>query len=278
MSRQVPHYAVFGRPVAHSLSPQIHAEFGKQCDIPVIYLRHDTGELGLAATLARFASAGGVGANITVPHKTEVLALCKSLGRRAQRAGAVNTLILREGHWHGENTDGIGLVRDIQLRQNLDLYQRRVLLLGAGGAAHGVAPALLEAGIAQMVIANRSRARAVDLLDRLGTTDTLRACTLQELPEMGSFDLIVQATSAGLDGGLPELPPSILTPHSLCIDLNYGRAALPFTSWARSQHCERVADGLGMLVEQAAEAFALWHGIRPDTDPVYNKLRISARL
>lgn len=278
MSPKVPHYAVLGRPVAHSLSPQIHAEFGKQCGIAVIYLRLDTSELGFADTLARFAKAGGVGANITAPHKAEAAQLCQSLGYRAQQAGIVNTLIWRNGAWHGANTDGSGLLRDIRERHGLNLENRRVLLLGAGGAAQGVAPSLLEAGISQMVIANRSLERARQLAERLDAADAALACTLTELPDMGSFDLIIQATSAGHHGEQLTLPHSILQQDSLCIDLNYGRAALPFTAWARSQHCRRVADGLGMLVEQAADAFEFWHGIRPDTAPVYNKLRISARL
>lgn len=278
MSSQVPHYAVLGQPVAHSLSPQIHAEFGRQCGIPVIYLRLDTRELGFANTLARFAKAGGVGANITAPHKAEAAQLCASLGYRAQQAGTANTLILRNGRWHGANTDGSGLLRDIRERHGLNLEQRRVLLIGAGGAAQGVAPALLEAGIAEMVIANRSLPRATALLERLGAPDKLHTCTLGALPDVGSFDLILQATSAGHHDQPLPLPASILGQDSLCIDLNYGRAALPFTAWARAQRCQRVADGLGMLVEQAADAFELWHGIRPDTAPVYNKLRISARL
>lgn len=278
MPPKVPHYAVLGQPVAHSLSPQIHAEFGKQCGIPVIYLRLDTGELGLAGTLARFARAGGVGANITAPHKAEAAQLCQSLGYRAQQAGIANTLIWRNGAWHGANTDGSGLLRDIRERHGLNLENRRVLLLGAGGAAQGIAPTLLEAGIRQMVIANRSLERARQLVERLNTADRVQACTLQALPDIGSFDLILQATSAGHHAQDLALPASILGQDSLCIDLNYGRAALPFTAWARSQRCERVADGLGMLVEQAADAFEFWHGIRPDTAPVYNKLRISARL
>ncbi|RMH93730.1 shikimate dehydrogenase [Lysobacter pythonis] len=271
----LPHYAVLGHPVAHSLSPRIHAAFGRQCGVPLTYLAIDTAKAGFAITLERFAAAGGIGANVTAPDKAEAAARCDQLGHRARKAGVVNTLSLRDGRWEGDNTDGAGLVRDLRERRGLDLHDQRALLIGAGGAAHGVAPALMEAGLAQLVIANRTRHRAYDLLDRLYDPARLRACTLAELPGMGEFDLIVQATSAGHDDQLPPLPASLIGAASTCVDLNYGRAALPFLAWARAHHCANAIDGLGMLVEQAAEAFQLWHGMRPDTDPVYTQLRLS---
>ncbi len=272
----IPHYAVLGHPVSHSLSPRIHAAFGRQCGIPVTYISLDTAATGLPATLARFASAGGVGANITVPDKATAAGLCHALTQRARKAGVANTLTLRDGRWNGDNTDGTGLVRDLRERRGIDLHGMRVLLLGAGGAAHGVAPALLEAGIVELVIANRTRGRAYDLMDRLQAPERVRACTLREVDAMGAFDLIVQATSAGHEGALPAVPDLAPRPDTVCVDLNYGRAALGFMAWARRHGCGQAFDGLGMLVEQAADAFEIWHGVRPQTDPVYAQLRLSA--
>ncbi len=274
----IPHYAVLGHPVAHSLSPRIHAAFGEQAGIPVTYLALDTSELGLAATLAKFASAGGLGANVTVPDKAEAAGVAKILSQRARRARVVNTLTLRDGVWHGDNTDGSGLVRDLRERRGVDLHDMRVLILGAGGAAQGVAPALLDAGISQLVVANRTRSRAYDLIDRLDDAERTRACTLREIGGMGDFDLIVQATSAGHDGGLSILPDLVPRPETICVDLNYGRAAVTFMAWAHQHEVQQAFDGLGMLVEQAADAFEIWHGQRPYTEPVYAQLRMSAGL
>lgn len=272
----IPHYAVLGHPVAHSLSPRIHAAFGQQLGIALTYLALDSEPSGLAATLARFAAAGGLGANITVPNKAEAAGLAHVLSQRARRAGVANTLTLRDGAWHGDNTDGSGLTRDLRERRGLDLHQLRVLLLGAGGAAQGVAPALLDAGIGQLVVANRTRSRAYDLIDRLNDGERTRACTLREVAAMGEFDLIVQATSAGHDGMLPTLPDLAPRADTVCVDLNYGRAALSFMAWAHRHGVQQAFDGLGMLVEQAADAFEIWHGQRPDTEPVYAQLRLSA--
>ena len=271
----IPHYAVLGHPVTQSLSPRIHAAFGQQTGLALTYVALDTEEIGLAATLARFAAAGGLGANVTVPDKAEAAGLAHILSPRARRAGVANTLVLRDGVWHGDNTDGSGLVRDLRDRRGLDLHDMRVLMLGAGGAAQGVAPALLDAGISQLVVANRTRSRAYDLIDRLGDTERTRACTLREITGMGEFDLIVQATSAGQDGVLPTLPDLMPRADTVCVDLNYGRAALSFMAWAHQHGVQQAFDGLGMLVEQAADAFEVWHGQRPDTEPVYAQLRMS---
>lgn len=272
-----PHYALLGHPVQHSFSPRIHAAFGLQTQLPIIYLALDTRHEGFAATLRRFEAAGGVGANVTVPDKFDASAACHVLSERARRAGAVNTLILRDGYWEGDNTDGSGLVTDLTQRRGIALAGRRVLLLGAGGAASGIAPALLDAGIGQLVVANRGFTRAMQLVRRLDAGDRTHACTLEALDELGSFDLIIQATSAAQSGSLPPLPASLLDPETVCVDLNYGHAALEFMAWARQKHCQHVYDGLGMLVEQAADAFLHWHGIRPDTDAVYTRLRLMSR-
>jgi shikimate dehydrogenase len=266
-------YALIGHPVAHSLSPRIHAAFGEQCGIAVNYGLIDVAPEGFRAAVDAFAADGGQGLNITLPHKEAARALCATLSERARRGGAVNTLIRGAGGWHGDNTDGAGLVHDLTERHRLDLRARKVLLLGAGGAAHGVAPALLDAGIDALWIVNRSPERADALSDRLGEPGRVHTRYWDDLPNLGVFDMIINATSAGRSAATMALPSSLATARTLAVDLSYGEAAIAFLSWARSQHCDIALDGLGMLVEQAAEAFRLWHGEMPDTDPIYDALR-----
>ena len=267
------HFAVFGHPVAHSLSPRIHAAFGRQAGIPVEYVAIEAEPAGFEAALAAFARAGGAGANVTAPLKEAAFALCADASERARRAGAANTLVRSGDAWQGDNTDGAGLVRDLTARHALDLRERRTLLIGAGGAARGVAPALLDAGIGELYVANRDAARADALADALGEPGRVHPRYLEDLGALGEFDLIVNATSAGRDGTLPRLPASLVGRRTAAVDLGYGDAAIPFLAWARANDCRDAVDGLGMLVEQAALAFALWHGVEPDTDPVYRDLR-----
>ena len=264
-------FAVFGHPVAHSLSPRIHVAFGKQTGIPVEYAAIDTPPEGFADALAAFASHGGRGANVTLPHKEAAFALCAQTSERAQRAGAVNTLTRVDDAWHGDNTDGLGLVRDLTDRHSLDLRARRTLMLGAGGAAHGVAPTLLEAGIGELFVVNRNAARADALVDALGEPGRVHSRYWDDIGNLGAFDLIVNATSAGREQPYMALPHSIVAPRALAVDLSYGEAAIPFLAWARAAGVSpaHAIDGLGMLVEQAAESFLLWHGVRPDTRKVF---------
>lgn len=276
MPSVVPQFAVFGQPIAHSLSPAIHAAFAQQTGIELDYRAIEAAPAALAAALAAFATDGGVGANITLPHKQAVIALCGSISERAARAGAVNTLTRSENGWIGDNTDGAGLLRDLAERHRLDLRGRRALLLGAGGAAAGVAPSLLDAGIAELVVVNRSPGKADALCDRLGDPARAHSRYWDDLDTLGEFDLVVNATSAGRGSGDLALPFRLAASRCLAVDLNYGEAATPFLAWARTAGCPAVVDGLGMLVEQAAEAFALWHGSRPETDPVYAGLRARA--
>ena len=267
-------YAVFGHPVAHSLSPRIHAAFAQQTGIALEYTAIDAAPHDFVAALDRFADDGGAGANVTLPLKEAAFAICAQTTDRARRAGAVNTLTRNEGQWHGDNTDGAGLVRDLTGRHGLDLRARRALLLGAGGAARGVAPALLDAGISELIIVNRTAERADALADALGEPDRAHSRYWRDLGDLGDFSLIVNATSASRqDQGAFTLPFHLATPRTLAVDLNYGEAAIPFLAWARAAGCHDAVDGLGMLVEQAAEAFEHWHGVRPDTDPVYAALR-----
>ena len=267
------HYAVFGHPVAHSLSPRIHAAFGRQAGIPVDYRAIDVVPGHFREALAEFAAHGGAGANVTLPLKQAAFDLCEDVTERARRAGAINTLVRNGDTWHGDNTDGAGLVRDLTGRQGLDLRARRTLLLGAGGGARGVAPALLDAGIGELFVVNRTPERADALADALGQPGRVHPRYMDDLAALGEFDLVLNATSATRDGTLPPLPRSLVGRRCAAVDLSYGEAAIAFLAWARAAGCHDAVDGLGMLVEQAAESFARWHGVRPETDAVYADLR-----
>jgi shikimate dehydrogenase len=261
-------YAVFGHPVSHSLSPRIHAAFARQAGIDLSYVAIDAPDFD--AALAAF---DGDGANVTLPHKAAAAAACATLGEAARRCGVVNTLTRRDGGWHGDNTDGLGLVRDLTGRHRLDLRKRRTLLLGAGGGARGVAPALLDAGIGDLFIVNRTPERADALADALGEPRRVHPRYFDDLEALGEFDLVVNATSAARGGSFPSLPMSLVGPRTTAVDLSYGEAAVGFLAWARAAGAHDTVDGLGMLVEQAAESFALWHGVRPDTDAIHAELR-----
>jgi shikimate dehydrogenase len=267
--------AVFGSPIAHSLSPRIHAAFAAQCHIALDYQAILASKATFEDALAQFASAGGMGANVTLPLKTDSLALCATLDAHASRAGAVNTLIrlpdaAGSARWHGANTDGIGLVRDLTERHQLALTGRRTLIIGAGGAARGVLGPLQDGGLGEVVIVNRSADKARALAELFGA----QHAELADLATLGAFDFIVHASSAGhLNADAqPQWPQSLVQAGTVLVDLSYGQAAKPALAWA----CEVEAmglDGLGMLIEQAAEAFFLWHGQRPLTAPVWGMLR-----
>jgi len=271
------HFAVFGSPIAHSLSPRIHAAFARRTGIDMDYVAIEAAPAEFAARLQAFADAGGTGANITLPLKGLAVELASSLGERAQRVGAANTLMRTDDGWHADNTDGIGLVRDLTDRHGLDLRARRTLLLGAGGGARGIAPALLDAGIGELFVVNRTTERADALVDMLGLPGRVHSRYLGDVAATGEFDLIINATSANRGGSLasgtlPTLPPSLVGRRTVAVDLSYGEAAIPFMAWARATGCHDAIDGLGMLVEQAAESFKLWHGVRPDTSRVFAEL------
>ncbi len=255
-------YAIIGNPVAHSKSPWIHAQFARATSQDLDYGSIEAPLDGFAAAVERFRAAGGKGLNVTLPFKQEAFARCSSVSERARVAQAVNTLALETGF--GDNTDGIGLVRD--LSQNLNCSFSRVLLLGSGGAAQGVVGALLDAGAARVVIANRTVSKAQALAARFPGA---LACGYEEAA--GDFDLVINATSAGLTGELPPLPAGILRSGVLAYDMVYGRETA-FLAAARRAGA-RACDGLGMLVEQAAESFFLWRGVRPQTRPLLEKLR-----
>ncbi|AGA89009.1 shikimate 5-dehydrogenase [Thioflavicoccus mobilis 8321] len=267
-------YAVIGNPIEHSRSPAIHAAFARQTGQDLVYDRI-LGRLDdFAADVRRFFAAGGAGLNVTVPFKEQAWALADERTPRAETAGAVNTLIrLLDGRLRGDNTDGAGLVRDLAGNHGFTFAGRRVLLIGAGGAARGVLRPLLEAGVAELVVANRTAAKAETLAAAAAPFGSVRGGGLDGLAAGQGFDLIVNATSAGLSGALPALPAGCLSTGGWVYDLVYGPAAAPFLDWGRSQGAAVALDGLGMLVEQAAESFLLWRGVRPETAEVIAELR-----
>lgn len=268
-------YAVVGNPVAHSLSPRIHRAFAAATGQALTYETLPAPPDGFQAVVERFFAEGGAGLNVTVPFKGLAAAWVDDLDDAARSAGAVNTIVRRSGVFRGYNTDGPGLVRDLTGNCGLDLQGARVLLLGAGGAARGVARPLLQQAPARLVIANRTRSRALDLLGGLSDvppTVAVEAAALDDL--RGPFDVMINATSAGLSGSTPDIAPQLVT-GTVCYDMVYALAPgdTAFCRWAAARGAGRVIDGLGMLVEQAALAFELWRGILPQTGPVLEHLR-----
>jgi shikimate dehydrogenase len=260
-------YGVIGHPLAHSWSPFIHGMFAKQTGQPLVYRLHDVPPEQFRDYVLDFFASGGRGLNVTVPHKLAAAALAHELTPRARRAGAVNTLALQEDNRIlGDNTDGAGLVRDLRENLSVDIEHRRILIAGAGGASRGVLAPLLELNPAYIVVANRTAVRAQMLVRDFVHLGSLRGCGFDELD--GTFDLVINATSASLSGGAPDIPTHVLTAGTTCYDMAYARADTPFSRWAMESGCARAVQGWGMLVEQAAESFYIWRGVRPLTAPV----------
>jgi shikimate dehydrogenase len=272
-------YAVMGNPITHSKSPQIHQAFAQQTNKAIIYQAIHVDRGGFRQAVGNFFANGGKGLNVTVPFKEEAWQWVDIRSKRAEMAGAVNTIILQEnGKLLGENTDGIGLVRDLTNNHHVQLSDSTVLLIGAGGAARGVIQPLLSSGIKTLVIANRTESKAEHLASHfIGLGDTLCQCEIvgtgfDNLSGM-CFDLIINATSASLQGELPPLPNGIVTDHTCCYDMMYGAQPTAFMQWATQKNAALSLDGLGMLVEQAAESFRLWRGVKPDTQTVIAMIR-----
>lgn len=268
-------YAVVGNPVAHSRSPAIHAQFAEQTGQDIRYERLLAPLDRFVETVEAFRAGAGRGLNVTVPFKLQAFAYAQRRSPRAQAAGAVNTLAFGTDGVFGDNTDGIGMVRDIVGRLGVSLAGCRVLMAGAGGAARGVLLPLLEAGVAAVVIANRTAERAQELA-RLAADPRVAGCGFDALAVDGGrerFDLVINATSAGLADAAPPLPDACLRDAQLAYDMVYGAQPTSFMRRASQLGCPRVSDGLGMLVEQAAESFLLWRGVRPQTEPVFRRLR-----
>ncbi len=270
----VDRYAVVGNPVAHSLSPRIHAEFARQTGQALSYQAIEIPTDAFAAGIAGLQQQGFNGVNVTVPFKREAWELCDRLTPRAEIAGAVNTLSLQaDGAIHGDNTDGVGLVRDLVHNLEIEIARRNILLLGAGGAARGVLEPLLALSPARLTIANRSIDRAEALARDFTSYGKIEVVAYSQL-KSADYHLIINATAAGLSNQLPPLAATLLERAEVCYDMMYNlNAATAFVEWSMRQGVQNSHDGLGMLIEQAAEAFCLWRGVRPETSQIASMLR-----
>lgn len=264
-------YAVFGNPIGHSKSPLIHQMFAQQTGETLSYEAICAPLDGFAASVTTFFSAG-LGANVTVPFKEQAWELTVQRSERAEMAGAVNTLLLNEhGEICGDNTDGVGLVTDLVSNHHVQLQGKRVLVLGAGGAVRGILGPLLAQQPLHVVVANRTVEKAEALATLFAQQGAISACGFADIT--GEFDVIINGTAASLQGEMPPLPAGLVAAHTVCYDMMYSAEPTVFNLWAQRQSAARQIDGLGMLVEQAAEAFFVWRGKRPDTGPVLQQLR-----
>lgn len=274
-------YAVIGNPIAHSKSPRIHGLFAEQTGEPVSYQALLAPVDDFTSSVDTFRAQGGCGMNVTVPFKQDAWAYANQHSDRAKTAGAVNTLIFQpDGLCVGDNTDGVGLVNDLVNNHHLQLNGSRILLLGAGGAVRGVLQPLLDTGPAELLIANRTAQRAVDLAASFSATGPVAGCGLDQLSEQAGsngFDLVINGTSASLQGKLPPLPDNLLADNATVYDMMYSAEPTAFVVWGNEHGAAQSLDGLGMLVEQAAESFYLWRGVRPDTQAVIATLRKEMR-
>lgn len=269
----VDQYAVFGNPIAHSKSPDIHSRFAEQTGETLEYTKQLVAEDQFAKAAGDFFAGSGRGLNITVPFKLDAFEFADQLTERATNAGAVNTLKLQaDGRVLGDNTDGFGMVSDITDNQGWPVQGKRVLVLGAGGAVRGVLQPLLEQNPQRVVVANRTVAKAQALAEHFKQYGDIAGCGFDELPGQ-QFDLVINGTSASLSGDLPPLPDDLLAEGSCCYDMMYGAELTVFLRWAQDRGCNNLADGLGMLVGQAAESFFVWRGVRPQIAPVIAELR-----
>ena len=266
-------YAVFGNPIAHSKSPDIHRQFAKSTGQDINYEKQLVELDGFEQAVKLFVAEGGKGLNITVPFKLEAYQLADKLSKRARQAGAVNTLIIDDaGDISGDNTDGIGMVTDMIENHGWQLAGKTVLILGAGGAVRGVLGPLLDTGPAKITIANRTIEKAKSLAQGFSQQGEIQAVGFAEIPKQ-AFDVIINGTSASLAGELPPIPVEAVGPQTACYDMMYSSALTPFLQWAKDNGSDKLADGLGMLVEQAAESFWLWRGVKPETRAVIESMR-----
>jgi shikimate dehydrogenase len=272
----IDRYGVMGYPISHSRSPVIHRLFALQTSQEMQYELLQVTPEKLETAVRQFQRTGGKGLNITVPHKAEVAKLVDVISERAATAGAVNTLSFREGKIYGENTDGIGLLRDLVVNHGVSVEGSNVLILGAGGATRGIVGPLLEMRPASLRIANRTVGKAQALADHFAVAGPVTACPFNAVPVSESYDLIINATSASLHGDTPPYPAAAISQTSFCYDLSYGLKPTPFSVWARECGAANSIMGWGMLVEQAAESFHIWRGVRPDTAPVLKQMQVNA--
>lgn len=258
------HYAVIGNPISHSKSPFIHTEFAQQTKQDMDYIAREMPLDDLDSGLKQLQKEGFKGINITVPFKEMAWQLVTNKSEHAQRAGAINTLVFNDdGSYFGDNTDGIGLCRDLSDNNQVELTGKRILLLGAGGAARGVVEPLLSYSPQQLVIANRTASKAHDLARLFSEFGDVKGLGFDEITDR--FDVVINATSASLHGEVPPLPDTLLNDGACCYDMMYSNTDTAFITWAKQHGAAKTIDGLGMLVEQAAEAFRIWRGIKPET-------------
>ncbi len=279
MMTSVDRYAVFGQPINHSKSPRIHQLFAAQTEQTLLYTAQEVSAEQFTATTEAFFAQGGKGLNCTVPLKELAWAWATHKTERAQLAKAVNTLAVQaDGLVLGDNTDGCGLVRDLLVNHGITLLGKRILLLGAGGASRGILLPILEQSPACVVIANRTVNKAIDLAAEFVHKGIISGCGFVDLIACAPFDVILNATSASLSGQLPPLTEGLLAEQGVCYDLAYGNEPTAFVRWGQAHHAAKSLDGLGMLVEQAAEAFFIWRGVYPETQPVIDLLNLERGL
>lgn len=265
-------YGLVGHPVDHSRSPLIHQLFARQTGESLTYELIDALPEDFETAVRGFGAAGGLGLNVTLPHKEAAFALCTTHGPEASLAGAVNTISISGRNLRGDNTDGIGFIRDLTVNHECAIAGRRVLLLGAGGAARGIVGPILVEQPQSLLIANRTLERAETLQRDFGALGNTSVCRFDDLGDAEPFDIVINATSAGLHGEQPPFPPTLVSDSSFCYDLAYSLKPTPFVEWATASGAGMAVQGWGMLVEQAAESFAIWRGLRPDTRPILDKL------
>jgi shikimate dehydrogenase len=272
----IDRYGVMGYPIAHSRSPVIHRLFALQTGQEMQYELLQVTPEKLETAVRQFQRTGGQGLNITVPHKRAVLELVDQVSERAATAGAVNTLAFRGSEIHGDNTDGIGLLCDLDVNLGVALQDANILILGAGGATRGIVGPLLEMQPRALRVANRTIERAQIIADRFKRYGPISACGFDVVPVTEPYDLVINATSASVQGEAPPYPEAAISDATICYDLSYGLSPTPFSTWARDHGAAKSVMGWGMLVEQAAESFEIWRGIRPDTAPVLKQMHINA--
>ena len=273
LDSSIDNYCVMGNPVAHSKSPQIHAAFAEQTRQKIFYQAILVDEGKFKDAIKEFQHQGGKGLNITVPFKHDAWEASDQMSRRAERAVAVNTISFNdEGKIAGDNTDGIGLIRDLTINHKLSIKDKNILILGAGGAARGILDPLFDEQADRVVIANRTVNRAEKLVDIFSDRGYVSACGFDKLVS-SNFDIVINATSASLQGDVPPLPEGLVNKNTCCYDMMYSAADTPFVAWAKAHGAGIALDGLGMLIEQAAESFFIWRGVRPETGLVIDLVR-----
>jgi shikimate dehydrogenase len=272
----IDRYAVMGYPVAHSRSPVIHRLFAVQTGQSLQYELLEVAPEKLESAIKQFARTGGKGLNITLPHKSEVTRFVDDMSERASTAGAINTLVFKNKEVYGDNTDGVGLIRDLKENLEIELEGANILILGAGGSTRGIISPLLEEKPESVVIANRTVKKATALAQIFSPQGPVSAVSFKNVRTPPEFDLVINATSAGVKGETPPYPEHVISDKTICYDLSYSMRATPFSSWAKEQGAAKSYMGWGMLVEQAAESFYLWRGVRPDTAAVLKQLAVNA--